>query len=192
MHISYKRHRFRRPCGVALLPVPFEPAPGRGELPECWIVVSYKAIAGGGRSSAPSLRSTNCAGSGRAPMMFGSSIRTDMFSRPRLLTRLLKKQGLAPKRIITDKLRSYGAAKRQVMPDVEHRAQRGLNNRAESSHVPLRKRERTMQGFRSPGGWQRFARSSQPSVVSSSQPAQNAPHSRSISITWKAVIPALA
>jgi putative transposase len=41
----------------------------------------------------------------------------------RLLTRLLKKQGLAPKRMITDKLRSYGAAKRQVMPDVEHRAQ---------------------------------------------------------------------
>ncbi len=75
-----------------------------------------------------------------------------MFSRTRLLTRLLKKQGLAPKRIITDKLRSYGAAKRQVMPDVEHRAHRGLNNRAESSHVPLRKRERTMQGFRSPGG----------------------------------------
>ena len=69
----------------------------------------------------------------------------------RLLTRLLKKQGLAPKRMITDKLRSYGAAKRQVMRDVEHRAHKGLNNRAENSHVPLRKRERTMQGFRSPG-----------------------------------------
>jgi putative transposase len=74
----------------------------------------------------------------------------------RLLTRLLKKQGLAPKRMITDKLLSYGAAKRQVMPDVEHRAHKGLNNRAENSHVPLRKRERTMQGFRSPGSLQRF------------------------------------
>ena len=74
----------------------------------------------------------------------------------RLLARLLKKQGLAPKRMITDKLRSYGAAKRQVMPDVEHRAHKGLNNRAENSHVPLRKRERTMQGFRSPGSLQRF------------------------------------
>ncbi|BCH04842.1 hypothetical protein MesoLj131b_68410 (plasmid) [Mesorhizobium sp. 131-2-5] len=74
----------------------------------------------------------------------------------RLLTRLLTKQGLAPKRMITDKLRSYGAAKRQVMPDVEHRAHKGLNNRTENSHVPLRKRERTMQGFRSPGSLQRL------------------------------------
>ncbi len=74
----------------------------------------------------------------------------------RLLTRLLKKQGVAPKRMITDKLRSYGAAKRQVMADVEHRSHKGLNNRAENSHVPLRKRERTMQGFRSPGALQRF------------------------------------
>ena len=74
----------------------------------------------------------------------------------RLLTRLLKKQGIAPKRMITDKLRSYGAAQRQVMPHVEHRSHKGLNNRAENSHVPLRKRERMMQGFRSPGGLQRF------------------------------------
>jgi len=43
----------------------------------------------------------------------------------RLLIRLLKKQGLAPKRIITDKLRSYGAAKRDVMPAVEHRSHKG-------------------------------------------------------------------
>lgn len=54
------------------------------------------------------------------------------------------------------KLRSYGAAKRQVMPGVEHRSHKGLNNRAENSHVPLRKRERMMQGFRSPGSLQRF------------------------------------
>jgi len=74
----------------------------------------------------------------------------------RLLTRLSKKQGVAPKRMITDKLRSYGAARRQVMPDVEHRSHKGLNNRAENAHVPLRKRERTMQGFRSPGTLQRF------------------------------------
>lgn len=74
----------------------------------------------------------------------------------RLMIRLLKKQGLTPKRIITDKLRSYGAAKRQVMPKVEHRSHKGLNNRAENSHVPLRKRERMMQGFRSSGSLQRF------------------------------------
>jgi hypothetical protein len=60
----------------------------------------------------------------------------------RLLTRLLAKQGCRPKRIITDKLGSYAAAKREVMPNVEHRQHKGLNNRAENSHVPLRKRER--------------------------------------------------
>ncbi|NEI67811.1 hypothetical protein GR243_39775, partial [Rhizobium leguminosarum] len=41
--------------------------------------------------------------------------------------RLLKKQGLTPKRIVTDKLRSYGAARREVMPAVEHRSHKGLN-----------------------------------------------------------------
>lgn len=70
--------------------------------------------------------------------------------------RLLKQQGLQPKRMITDKLRSCGAAKRQIMPHVEHRSHRGLNNRAENSHVPLRKREWSMQRFRSSGGLQRF------------------------------------
>jgi putative transposase len=74
----------------------------------------------------------------------------------RLLMRLLKKQGMTPKRMITDKLRSYGAARRQIMPSVEHRSHKGLNNRAENSHVPLRKRERAMQGFRSPGSLQHF------------------------------------
>lgn len=74
----------------------------------------------------------------------------------RLLTRLLTKQGLPPKRMITDKLRSYGAAQRQVMPNVEHRSHKGLNNRAENSHLPFRKRERTRQGFRSVGSLQHF------------------------------------
>ncbi|WP_134500159.1 IS6 family transposase, partial [Microvirga pakistanensis] len=48
----------------------------------------------------------------------------------RLLIRLMKKQGMVPKRIITDKLPSYGAARRKVMPRVEHRSHKGLNNRA--------------------------------------------------------------
>ena len=74
----------------------------------------------------------------------------------RLLTRLLRKQGYRPKRLITDKLRSYGAAKRTVMPDVEHRCHKGLNNRAENFHVPIRKRERMIQSFRSWAGFQRF------------------------------------
>ncbi len=60
----------------------------------------------------------------------------------RLVMRLLKNQGMVPRRMITDKLRSYGAAKRQVMPGVEHRSHKSLNNRAENSHLPFRKRER--------------------------------------------------
>jgi putative transposase len=74
----------------------------------------------------------------------------------RLLTRLLKKQGGPPRRMITDKLGSYAAARRQIMPAVEHRSHKGLNNRAEYSHLLLRRRERVMQGFRSPGDLQRF------------------------------------
>lgn len=65
----------------------------------------------------------------------------------RLLTRLLKKQGITPKRMITDKLRSYGAARRHVMPNVEHRSHKSLNNRTENSHVPLRTRDRMMHAF---------------------------------------------
>ncbi|AGB73873.1 putative IS6 family transposase (plasmid) [Rhizobium tropici CIAT 899] len=82
--------------------------------------------------------------------------RRDTKAAKRLLIRLMKKQGLSPKRIVTDKLRSYGAARRDVMPAVEHRSHKGLNNRAENSHVPLRKRERMMRGFRSVGCLQRF------------------------------------
>jgi putative transposase len=82
--------------------------------------------------------------------------RRDTTAAKRLLTRLMKKQGIAPKRIITNKLSSYGAARRQVMRSVEHRSHKGLNNRAENSHLPLRKRERMMQGFRSVGGLQQF------------------------------------
>jgi putative transposase len=58
--------------------------------------------------------------------------------------------------IITDKLASYGAAKRESLPSVEHRQHRYLNNRAENSHQPTRQRERRMQGFKSPGHAQRF------------------------------------
>jgi putative transposase len=73
-----------------------------------------------------------------------------------LLRRLLKKQGCPPRRMISDKLGSYAVAHRQIMPAVEHRSHKGLNNRAQNSHLPLRRRERAMQGFRSLGGLQRF------------------------------------
>jgi len=61
-----------------------------------------------------------------------------------------------PRVVVTDKLRSYSAALREVMPSVEHRSHKGLNNRAENSHQPTRQRERAMKGFRSVGGAQRF------------------------------------
>jgi putative transposase len=51
--------------------------------------------------------------------------------------------------VVLDKLRSHGAAKREVLPDVEHRQSRYLNNRAENSHRPTRRRERQMQRFKS-------------------------------------------
>lgn len=70
--------------------------------------------------------------------------------------RLLKGMGYAPRLIVTDRLRSYEAAKADVMPSVEHHRDKGLNNRAENSHQPTRERERRMRGFKSPGHAQRF------------------------------------
>jgi putative transposase len=74
----------------------------------------------------------------------------------RLLRKLLRKQGVAPRVMITDKLASYAAAKREIMPGVEHRQHKGLNNRAENSHQPTRRRERIMKRFKSAGQAQRF------------------------------------
>ncbi|MDP9379150.1 MAG: IS6 family transposase, partial [Chloroflexota bacterium] len=70
--------------------------------------------------------------------------------------KLLKDCEYVPRVIITDKLGSYGAAKREVLPGVEHRQNRYLNNRAENSHQPTRRRERVMQRFKSAGHAQRF------------------------------------
>jgi putative transposase len=70
--------------------------------------------------------------------------------------KLLKGLTYVPRVIITDKLKSYGAAKRESLPGVEHRQGRYLNNRCENSHRPTRQREWRMQGFKSPGHAQRF------------------------------------
>jgi len=70
--------------------------------------------------------------------------------------RLLKQLAYVPRVLITDKLASYGAAKREVLPSVEHRQHRRLNNRAEHAHQPTRERERRMRRFKSPGHAQRF------------------------------------
>jgi len=82
--------------------------------------------------------------------------RRDTRAAKRLLCKLLKRQCRAPRVMITDKLASYGAARRVVMPSVEHRKHKGLNKRAENSHQPPRRRERQMKRFKSAGQAQRF------------------------------------
>ncbi len=82
--------------------------------------------------------------------------RRDKRAAKRLLRKLLKKQGRPPRVMITDKLASYPAAKKELIPGVEHRRHKGLNNRAENSHQPTRRRERQMKRFKSPGQAQRF------------------------------------
>jgi putative transposase len=73
--------------------------------------------------------------------------RRDKAAARRFLRRLMKRTRAVPRVVVTDKLRSYGAAHREVMPSVEHRSHKGLNNRAENSHQPTRQRERAMKGF---------------------------------------------
>src|SRR4051812_25736553 len=75
---------------------------------------------------------------------------------PRQPTNVATEPQYAPRVIVTDKLRSYGAAKRKILPGVEHRQSRYLNNRAEVSHQPTRRRERQMQRFKSPRQAQQF------------------------------------
>jgi putative transposase len=74
----------------------------------------------------------------------------------RFFCKLMKGQGSEPRWLITDRLRSYGAAHRAVMPSVEHVTARYANNRAEVSHQPTRQRERQMRRFKSAGQAQRF------------------------------------
>ena len=74
----------------------------------------------------------------------------------RFFKRLLAGLRSRPRRIVTDGLKSYGVAHRELMPEVRHRTSRYLNNRAENSHRPTRRRERQMQRSRSPEQARRF------------------------------------
>jgi putative transposase len=82
--------------------------------------------------------------------------RRDKAAAVKFLRKLLKGLAYVPRVLITDKLASYGAAMREVLPSVEHRRHKGLNNRAENAHQPTRERERRMRRFKSPGHAQRF------------------------------------
>jgi putative transposase len=87
--------------------------------------------------------------------------RRDKQAAKKFFRKLLKGLAYVPRVIVTDKLKSYGAAKQEILPGVEHRQHRCLN-RAENSHQPTRQRERHMQRFKSPGHAQRFLSASGP------------------------------
>lgn len=82
--------------------------------------------------------------------------RRDKTAAKRFFRRLLKALRRVPRVLITDKLGSYVAARNDLMPQVEHRQHKRLNNRAENSHQPTRQRERVMRRFKSAGHAQRF------------------------------------
>ena len=82
--------------------------------------------------------------------------RRDTIAAQKFFRKLLKGCQDVPRMIITDRLKSYGAAKREMLPGVDHRWHRYLNNRAENSHQPTRQRERRLQRFKSAGHAQRF------------------------------------
>jgi transposase-like protein len=82
--------------------------------------------------------------------------RRDKAAAVQLMRKLLKKQGFAPDVLVTDKLRSYGAARSEIGLSARHEQGLRMNNRAENSDQPVPRRERKMQGFKSPGSAQRF------------------------------------
>ncbi len=90
--------------------------------------------------------------------------RRDKQAATRFFRTLLKGLASVPRVVITDKRASYSAALREVLPSVEHRRHKGLNNRAEHAHQPTRERERRMRRFKDPGHAQRFLAAYGPSA----------------------------
>jgi len=82
--------------------------------------------------------------------------RRDQHAAERFLRQVVDNVGYEPRVVITDKLASYPPAIRRVLPNTEHRRHKRLNNRAENSHLPTRKRERVLQRFKSAEHAHRF------------------------------------
>lgn len=80
----------------------------------------------------------------------------DQHAAQRFFRKLLKGLHYVPRLLVTDRLASYGAARRELLRSVTHCQDRRSNNRAEVSHQPTRQRERQMRRFKSPGQTQRF------------------------------------
>jgi len=83
--------------------------------------------------------------------------RRDRHAARRFMRKLLRKHGRAPRVLVTDELKRYAAAHRDLGLNSEHRQHKGLNNRAENSHQPTRVREKVMRRFKSARHLQRFA-----------------------------------
>lgn len=82
--------------------------------------------------------------------------RRDRAAALKLIRKLLTKQGFPPRVLVTDRLGSYGCARRELGLTARHEQGLRKNNRAENSHQPTRRRERKMQRFKSAGSAQRF------------------------------------
>ncbi len=106
------------------------------------------------QESLPHKRS-ECCGYGEVVDVFLQAKR-DGAAAKRFFKRLLRNHGDEPRKIVTDKLRSYGVAHRELIPDAIHVTERYANNRAEQSHEPTRVRERGMRRFKSVVQAQRF------------------------------------
>ena len=82
--------------------------------------------------------------------------RRDKTAAVKLMRKLVKKHGFAPYVLVTDRLRSYAAAKSELRLTARHEQGLRRNNRAENSHLPVRRREQKMRRLKSPGSAQRF------------------------------------
>ena len=120
--------------------------------------------------------------------------RRDGAAAKRFFKRLIQSSGGEPGKIVTDKLRSYGVAHRELMPDVIHSTERYANNRAEQSHESTRVRERGMRRFKSPKQAQRFlsAHAAVYNLFNLGRHLVRAEYYRSLRISafkeWKAVV----
>jgi len=119
--------------------------------------------------------------------------RRDKRAAKRFFRHLLKGAQYVPGVVITDKRASYGAAKREVLPSVEHRQHKRRNNRAENSHQPTRECERRMRRFKSPGHAQRFFAAYGP-IASHCRPGRHRPTAHTYRetraarfATWRAI-----
>jgi DDE domain len=111
--------------------------------------------------------------------------RRDQLAAETFLRGVLAAAGSEPRVVITDKLASYPPALRRVLPSSEHRRHKGLNNRAENSHQPMRQRERAIRRFKSPEQAQRFLGPFGAPWAITSEPVATAPRLSPDDNSWR-------